>query len=48
MGTHQGMTITKELVQKMNGKISANYDDKEISFILQFELYDRKKYDYRD
>lgn len=43
-----GLTITKELVQKMNGKISANYDDKEISFILQFELYDRKKYDYRD
>ena len=43
-----GLTITKELVQKMNGKISADYYNKEISFKLQFELYDQKKYDYRE
>ena len=43
-----GLTITKELVQKMNGKISADYYDKEISFKLQFELYDQKKYYYRE
>lgn len=43
-----GLTITKELVQKMNGKISADYYDEEISFKLQFELYDQKKYDYRE